>query len=128
MKITVENPEAFVRRMFFLAWRASSVIGMGALQDNPNADEDRVFENVQTRGDYPFRQKNPDLYADYVFGRMMKWGCRILDDGQIEIRDMEFNPEYQSFVSTYENNNALVEATKDSLREYQPAADTQEQL
>ena len=103
MKIKVENPHEFTKRMFYLLWRAcGSPFGMGVLQDYAGATEEDVFENVQTRGDYPGHpnRNSKELYGDYVFGRMMKWGCSVENDGVNEIYDREFQPDYQGYSAT----------------------------
>lgn len=115
MLVKVENPEAFVRRAFFLLWQACrGPSGMGYLQDNPEASEDDVFTNVQTSGDYPGTRLHSNYYGDYVFGRMMKWGCEI-KDGLIDIVDKEFQLDYQGFSHRYKTNEAIVKATARSL-------------
>ena len=117
MRVKVDNPEQFTRRMFFLLWKAcGDPLGMGILQDRGGATEEEVFANVQTNGDYPFNPRADDgeLYGDYVFGRMMKWGCSI-NDGVITIRDFKFRPDYQGFSSTYPDNHEVVKATAESL-------------
>lgn len=116
MLIKVENPGVFAKRMFFLLWEAiGHTTGAGALQDRPEATEDEVFQNVNTAGDYPGNMNRKEIYGDYVFGRMMKWGCKLQDDGVISIPDNEFRRDYQGFSHTYKNNKAIVEAASKSL-------------
>ena len=95
---TSEEAQAVAKRMFWLAYEVSSVVGAGFLQAREGATEDDVWENVNTRGDYPGRadmesapQKAP--YGDYVFGRMMKWGC-FLHGRNIRIPETSFHPGY----------------------------------
>lgn len=115
MIVSVSKPEQFVKRMFFLLWQAcGGPLGLGVFQDAPEATEDEVFENVKTAGDYPTKLTK-ELYGDYVFGRMMKWGCDIREDGSIEIKDREFRPDYQGFSKVYGNNEAIVNAAAKSL-------------
>lgn len=116
MIVKVEQPEAFAKRMFFLLWQAiGGPMGMGVFQNRPGATEEDVFENVQTSGDYACNV-NPrgDLYGDYVFGRMMKFGCAVLED-RIKLPDRDFQPDYQGFYATYPNNLSIVKATAESL-------------
>ena len=128
MKVKVENPEQFVKRMFFLLWKAiGCTTGMGCYQDRPSATEDEVFNGP---GECIVRREgpsyNPNLgrgdfwyYGDYVFGRMMKFGCTV-KDGVIELRDDPFRADYQGFSLTYPDNEAVVKATADSLGIKQP--------
>lgn len=94
--------EAVVRRAFHLAFVACRrPSGMGVFQDRgPNVTEDQVWQNVQTRGDYPgFPDERPGrAYGDYVFGRMMKLSVEYSEkDGTIKIRDDEPRPDYQGW-------------------------------
>ena len=76
MRIQTKNPEAAVKRAFWLAWQAcGGPLGMGVFQDHPDATEDDVWQNVGCQADYPgsTRESRPgEAYGDYVFGRMMK--------------------------------------------------------
>ena len=115
MLVKVDDPNEFVKRMFFLLWQAcGGPSGMGVFQDTPEATEDEVFENVKTAGDYPAKWTKK-LYGDYVFGRMMKWGCDIRKDGKIEIKDREYSSDYQGFSKVYGDNKAIVNAAAKSL-------------
>ena len=118
MLVKTENPTEFVKRAFFLLWKAcGGPLGMGILQDRPAATEDNVFENVCTAGDYSCNHqiRTGRMYGDYVFGRMMKWGCEIKEDGLIDIPDQEFRSDYQGFSHSYGTNEAIVKATAKEL-------------
>lgn len=112
------NAETFLKRAFYLAYNAcGGTTGMGMLQARSNVTEDDVWQNVNGTGDYSIKTDN-DIYGDYVFGRMMKWGGEIKKDGTIEIRgdaDKEFPPDYHSFAHTFPTNRALLDATAKEL-------------
>lgn len=115
MKIKVEHPEKFVSRTFYLLWQVCNPPhGFGLFQDAPSATEEDVLQNVLTAGDYPGASNYSNAYGDYVFGRMMKWGCKI-EKGIIEFTDYEFRADYQSFCTTYKNNKEIVTAVCKSL-------------
>lgn len=106
------------KRIFFLAYQASQVFGMGMLQARPNVTEENVWDNVNTAGDYPCdlsNEKSPTqvtLRADYVFGRMMKLDVTYTDK-TITLSDSPPRPDYQSWCRTYHTTEALlVEAIK----------------
>lgn len=119
---TKEEAMKVVKRIVFLAYSAvGGTTGMGFLQaarlGGGSADEETVWRCAYNAEDYPggFRGgKENEVYCDYVFGRMMKWGCSFKDN-VITIRDSEFRGDYQGFSRTYPNNKALVAAALDSL-------------
>ena len=107
MKIKTNNPEAFVARTFFLLWQAiGNTTGMGALQDRAGATEVEVLKHVDNgQGSY---------YGDYVFGRMMKWGCEI-EDGVIKFFEREHCQDYQGFAHKYRTDSHILDAVCSSL-------------
>jgi len=123
MKIELSNPEEamqVVRRMLFLAYTAcGGARGMGWLQEmklgGNQAEEEQVWKNAYNQEDYAMRHgADNEVYGDYVFGRMMKWGCKW-SGNIITVPDREFRSDYQSFCRTYPNNKALATAALDSL-------------
>lgn len=68
--------ERLAKRIFFLAYNASSVMGMGVLQARDSVSEDDVWRHIV--GDR-FQSKAGSPYADYVYGRMMKVGFEYND-------------------------------------------------
>jgi hypothetical protein len=117
IKINRESLDAFASRLFYLAWQAcGGPLGMGVFQDRPGASEKDVFNNVITAGDYAgaFGRGKNEVYGDYVFGRMMKFGFTILDDGVIQFRNTDFRPDYQGFSRKYPTIEALLKATVES--------------
>lgn len=117
MKIKVEDPTRFVKKMFWIAWSAcGGPTGMGHFQNNASATEYDVFSNVCTAGDYPggSNEAIDSFYGDYVFGRMMKWGCRIVD-GIVVMNSQEFRRDYQGFSGTYCDDNAIANAAAAEL-------------
>ncbi len=114
--VKTKDPKAFAKRMFYLTWQAcGGTFGLGCLKDIPAATEDQVFDNVVSAGDYCGPPSGDGLYADYVFGRMIKWGCRVVGKDTVEIRDKSFSSSYQGFSRTYRNNKAIVKAAGESL-------------
>jgi hypothetical protein len=110
---------ALLKRIFYLAYQASSVVGKGILQEQHGATEEDVWQNILTAGDYPgnhhLRRQEQGMYdADYVFGRMMKLYIKVTDDG-IELPDKEPKRMYQAWCVTYPTYQALLDAAKASL-------------
>lgn len=113
----VQNSEQVAKRMFYLAWQACrSPLGMGWLQDNPKSSEDDVWNNIQSSGDYPGKKHNAvnKPYADYVFGRMMKFGL-TLEPGFVCYYDKQLTPNYQSWCNKYRSMDELFDAAVASL-------------
>lgn len=118
MFIKSKKPDELAKEMFWLAWQAcGGPSGMGFLQDAPNASKEDVWSNIVNKGDYPGNSRSRDNrpYADYVFGRMMKFGVDIKEDG-IEVRDMDLRPDYQSWCVKYKTVNDLVEAAQENIK------------
>lgn len=121
MKVICANAEEAVslaKRMFFLAYEAcGGPVGMGFFQAREGITEEQVWQNVCIEGDYTanFRGSNEKRpYGDYVFGRMMKWGCN-LNDATAEVRQEKFRPDYQGFSRIYRTPEDLVSAAIASL-------------
>ena len=120
MKIVLSSADEamnVVKRMVYLAYVAcGGPQGMGVFQAVSGADEDRVWKNAYNAEDYSgrFGHETNEVYGDYVFGRMMKWGCKW-NGNVITIPDREFRSDYQSFCRTYPNNKTLLTAALDSL-------------
>ena len=114
MKIKTEHPIAFIRRMFFLAYNASDVYGMGFLQEKEDASEEEVWKNIQNCGDYPGPTSSVGgkFVADYVFGHMMKLYITVEGD-TISFND-KWKPDCQSFCTVY-TPQSLVDSTAKSL-------------
>ena len=114
--------EKLVRRIFYLAWKESGVFGSGHLQDRGSTPtEDVVWrDGVINRSDYPVVAQDPtdSVFADYVFGRMMKLHVTI-EGEQIQVGRAGEVPraDYQSWCRTYPTYDALKEAAIKSLEE-----------
>lgn len=105
-----------VKRMFYLAWQASGVFGMGAFQDRGEQEEEKVWNNIMNAGDYKFGESKPinapkegHPYADYVFGRMMKMSLSFKDN-VIEFYDGNLRGDYQSWCFKYKSYLELLKA------------------
>lgn len=117
MKMQVNNPEEVVKEAFWLAWKACpEPMGMGLLQNNPDATKGAVWNNILCRGDYVPSPATPGkAYADYVFGRMMKIGFEW-DKESITFRDGPLRGDYQSWCGTYNTTADLLSAAVANLR------------
>ena len=106
-------------RALFLAYNAAGVFGMGAFQAQDNKTEQEVFDNVVHKRDYPGREETPDmtncrLYADYVFGRMMKLVITV-NNNTLEFSDDKPRLDYQSWGSVYKSYDKLFKAAMKEL-------------
>ena len=118
IKVKGQKPETFIKRTFWLAWRAcGGTTGMGFLQDMPGATEEDVWKNVANNGDYAFnpRKSGVSFYGDYVFGRMMKFGMEILPNGIVRVDDGPYRGDYQSFTKKYKSSKELLDAVAKDL-------------
>lgn len=123
MKITLEQlpeniktTEQFVKRMFFLLWKAAYIGGMGFLQDRGEQPEDMVWERCKQGHDSGTIGKSINRpYADYTFGRMMKFGCEY-NDIEIEFRDEPYCSDYQSWCRTYPTAESIKQAVFNSFK------------
>lgn len=119
---TEDDAKAVVKRAFFLAYNACGrALGMGLLQARPNVTEDELYDAIIGNHDYTFpgcdptKQDETDLYADYVFGRMMKLGIQR-NGCEVEIPDRdEYDPEYHDFAHKYPNATELLTAAVKDL-------------
>jgi len=112
MKVKIKNAtvDDVVKETFWLAWQAcGGTLGMGFLQDKPNATKEQVWDNVLCTGDYPGnRSKKNKLYVDYIFGRMMKLGFSCEKD-ILEFRNDKPIVDYQAWCRVYSTYQKLVE-------------------
>ena len=121
IKLSGTDSETFVKRAFFLLYQACGhTMGLGSFQARDAVTEEDVWNNVRSSGDYPgggsFHNKPQSTYADYVFGRMMKWGCEWNDkESTVSSREGEFRRDYQGFAGTYPNNTSIFDAAAKSL-------------
>lgn len=104
------GPE-IAKEMVWLAWKAcGGPIGMGVLQDQPNATKEDVWKSMACRGDYNCVSDLPKagkVDADYVFGRMMKLRFSFNADS-VTCANSKPNPEYQGWCRTYPTYEDLV--------------------
>jgi hypothetical protein len=112
--VTMEQGQKLLKRMLFLAYNASKVIGLGILQARPHMSETELAEAYFSDG--------RRLSADYAFGRMMKMYANLVSvvDG-VSAQTNVSTPrlDYQSWCSIYPTWEALVEAAKVSLEKEQ---------
>lgn len=116
MVIETNDPVELAKEIFWLAWQAcGGPRGMGFLQNRPEATRDDIWNNVSCSGDYPINRSEPQRpYADYVFGRMMKFGMEITDHS-ITVRDGQPRGDYQSWCAIYPTYEGLVAEAQKSL-------------
>ena len=116
MFVKTDKPVELAKEIFWLAWQAcGSPLGMGFLQNYPNATKEDVWNNVVNAGDYPGKawNKEDNPYADYVFGRRMKFGLSIKSDG-VDIFERSLRSDYQSWCVTYPTIKDLVDKAVDN--------------
>lgn len=113
-----KDPEKVIKRALFKAWKAcGQPLGMGVLQDKPDAAEEDVWNNVQTAGDYPGGPVNNEpnfVNADYVFGRMMKLMLEYEED-VIRYPEGDLSPGYQAWCEKYPSYRDLLEAAESEV-------------
>lgn len=119
--IPADKLDIVLQEYFYSAWQKSSVMGFGILQDRPNATKEQVLANVLNSDDYAFSFNSENrVYADYVFGRMMKMGVTIKRQGEgafavceLETSDNPAKVDYQSWAVEFPNESAvMLEALK----------------
>ena len=98
----------------WLAWRAcGGPLGMGFLQDRPEATKDEVWAAAQGAYDYGgcgFKQGAMGVAnTDYVFGRMMKL-CFEYGQDWVEVSEATPRLDYQAWCDAYPTYEALVRA------------------
>lgn len=111
MLFRCENPVKIAKRMCWLAWQASQVMGMGVLQ-NRSMTEDQVWSAATggPGGDYPIPHGSvSEVNADYVAGRMMKLRLKLSYEG-VTVSDAPPRSDYQSWCKTYPTYDALIVA------------------
>lgn len=117
------SPADVAKRAMFLAYESCGPAGgMGVFQAREGVTEEDVWQNVATSGDYPgdsdnvISEQSGDIFADYVFGRMMKVGCEW--NGQtLTVSDREATPDYQEWCTTYPTYEALFQEAINQLKE-----------
>lgn len=112
MVIKTERASELAKRMFFLAYKASNVVGMGVLQARDGVTEADVWKSAITSWDGRDNSSKP--YGDYIFGRMMKMSLSV-GNGAVEFRDTKLNREYQSWCGVYSTYLALAQAAAAEL-------------
>lgn len=121
---TFLNPEdarTFVNEFFYEAWKASTVVGLGILQDRgPDLTPEDIIRNVFNHSDYSpaleLQSYAGSIYADYVFGRMMKVGLNVnLDDCKVLVNDIDCSPDYQSWSRVYETVDQLINEVHEKM-------------
>lgn len=118
LRFECANPLEVVKEMFWLAYQASFVVGMGLLQKRNDVTKEQVFDNLVNSADYPRRHNfaKDYYYADYVFGRMMKLGLTV-EEGAISIKIEDVDPEYQSWGQKYPTYEALFLAANKNIND-----------
>ena len=120
MQIVCSSPESaytLAKRILFLAYEASQVFGMGVFKAEDGITEDQVWTNVLNKGDYPGRCQfdNEKIYADYVFGRMMKTRF-VLNGNTISYNGVDKpHCDFQSWSIKYNTYTKLFQAALKSL-------------
>lgn len=106
-----KSADVLVKKILYLAWKASSVFGMGILQDKgPNQNVNDVWNSTCNRDDYSGMKINKpgEIYSDYVMGRMMK--LRLEWNKESITISEDWRDDYQSFCNTYKTPQELFDA------------------
>ena len=119
-----DDPLVLAKRAFWLAYEAAGgPAGMGWLQAIDDANEELVWNNVMSAGDYPGppqfstdREGVHRIHGDYIFGRMVKLYIGVGKDG-IHYRDAPLSPDYEAWCVTYPTIKDLLDAAEASLAE-----------
>jgi hypothetical protein len=114
--VTGATGEQLAKRMVKLAWDASRVFGWGAFQDRgPGMTEAQLWERgCDNNGPHTAKGDLGTVYADYLFGRMMKLLFTYGPD-YVEARPQSWRADYQSFCHRYPHFPALAKAAAESL-------------
>jgi hypothetical protein len=112
--------EKVAKEMLWLAWNAcSGPIGMGWMQDCPDAQKDDVWDRANGAGDYggvSSKRAGPNqVHGDYVYGRMMKITFEYGDEF-IEFQESKLSPDYQAWCRKYPTYSDLTNAALNSLK------------
>jgi len=110
MKIKVANGQAVAKRMLWLAYQASKVVGMGYLMAKDDVTEDMLASAHFESG----RNGECQYYADYAYGRMMKAVIRY-GNSHVEFTDSAPQLDYESWAGKYKTYQSLAEAAIASL-------------
>lgn len=105
-----------LKRALWLAFQASSAMGMGFLHASSAGaqDEDSLY------GAYGPHTDAQHIDTDYVFGRMMKTTFRLNAQNELEITPQTPRLDYQSWALEYPTAADLIAAVELSL-EAQPS-------
>ena len=102
MERKYSNPEEALNvahEAMWLAWQASSCVGLGFLQDKPEATKEQVVASA-------FHKDRPaDGYGDYIFGRMMKTSFKVKEN-TLQYSDGAPRYDYQSWAGRYRLSSA----------------------
>lgn len=126
MIVKVANPAVeVVKEAVWLAWKAcGGPTGMGFFQDFPGATKDQVWQvamaghDVRVGGEQKMGEASAGrIYADYVFGRMMKlqmgWDNTT---SEVFVPDHQPRDDYQGWSLRYTSYTMLVEEADKSLK------------
>jgi hypothetical protein len=93
MLIECKKPDEVAVAMIVLAFVASSPVGAGYIQYDPDEvlPKDKLLEGIR---------ETKQLYADYAGGRMMKTMIKYEDKGVV-VEDGPPRLDYQSWASVY---------------------------
>lgn len=124
VKVEGGRAEDLLKRALFIAYNACGAPGgMGVLQamrlNGEAPSEERVWKCIVGREDYGgFQASKTRIYADYVFGRMMKIGAEIVSEDVLEFGhdlDGHLRPDYQGFARRFPTIRKLIEQAAEEL-------------
>jgi len=114
-----KNPREVAEEALWLAWQSCGyAVGMGVFQDRHGVTKEDVINNVISAGDYPGTamltgRKPGEIFADYVFGRMMKFNLTI-ERNRILYPECALTPDYQSWCRVYKTYEDLLNSAVES--------------
>ncbi len=113
--------------MVWLAWKAcGGPLGLGFLQDRPDATEEEVWLAMVGAHDYGGigckGAPTGEVNADYVFGRMMKLYFEYGEDF-VDVREDDPKPDYQAWCREYPSYEALAKVAIESVGSNAEVAD-----
>lgn len=116
MKFICENPGKVASEMLYLAYEASSVVGMGKLQEVDNLTKEDILVLCTGQAFHDlilFKGRKFQLNADYLAGRMVKLFLTI-EENYVVTPDREPRIDYQSWCNKYSTYESLFDAANEA--------------
>lgn len=111
MPNTTPTPQQKLKRLLWLAFQASTPMGMGFLHAKQAEMQDE--ESLYT--DAIHRDPNV-INTDYLCGRMMKTTFSVDAEGKLEVQPNVPRSDYQSWARKYATGDAMIAAVEESFK------------